>query len=97
MYYIPCLFIFLNKLLCFKKIALVAFSSYHILTFLLLLLIFFSSCLITSIYFSYNDDVSYNCHLLQNLAQRNPALLSKPGVTLLVLEILNYRLLPLYR
>lgn len=32
-----------------------------------------------------------------NLAQRNPALLSKPGVTLLVLEILNYRLLPLYR
>ncbi|KAF5450349.1 hypothetical protein F2P56_030709 [Juglans regia] len=32
-----------------------------------------------------------------NLAQRNPSLLSKPGVTLLVLEILNYRLLPLYR
>uniref|UniRef100_A0A7N0ULE3 Mediator of RNA polymerase II transcription subunit 23 n=1 Tax=Kalanchoe fedtschenkoi TaxID=63787 RepID=A0A7N0ULE3_KALFE len=32
-----------------------------------------------------------------HLAQRNPAMLSKPGVTLLVLEILNYRLLPLYR
>ncbi|KAK9276326.1 hypothetical protein L1049_005858 [Liquidambar formosana] len=32
-----------------------------------------------------------------HLAQRNPAILSKPGVTLLVLEILNYRLLPLYR
>ncbi|KAG7655287.1 Mediator complex subunit Med23 [Arabidopsis suecica] len=28
---------------------------------------------------------------------RNASLLSKPGVTLLVLEILNYRLLPLYR
>lgn len=32
-----------------------------------------------------------------HLSQRNPSLLSKPGVTLLVLEILNYRLLPLYR
>ncbi|CAM8880791.1 unnamed protein product [Rhodiola kirilowii] len=32
-----------------------------------------------------------------HLAQRNPAMLSKPGVTLLVLELLNYRLLPLYR
>ncbi|XP_044488340.1 mediator of RNA polymerase II transcription subunit 23 isoform X2 [Mangifera indica] len=32
-----------------------------------------------------------------HLAQRNPSLLSKPGVTLLVLEIVNYRLLPLYR
>ncbi|PON62724.1 hypothetical protein PanWU01x14_136360 [Parasponia andersonii] len=32
----------------------------------------------------------------QNLAQRNPSVLSKPGVTLLLLEILNYRLLPLY-
>lgn len=32
-----------------------------------------------------------------HLAQRNPSLLSKHGVTLLVLEILNYRLLPLYR
>ncbi|CAN6727864.1 unnamed protein product [Malus baccata var. baccata] len=32
-----------------------------------------------------------------HLAQRNPSVLSKPGVTLLVLEILNYRLLPLYR
>ncbi|TXG57184.1 hypothetical protein EZV62_018497 [Acer yangbiense] len=32
-----------------------------------------------------------------HLAQRNPSLLSKPGVTLLVLEIINYRLLPLYR
>lgn len=32
-----------------------------------------------------------------HLVQRNPSLLSKPGVTLLVLEILNYRLLPLYR
>lgn len=32
-----------------------------------------------------------------HLAQRNPSTLSKPGVTLLVLEILNYRLLPLYR
>ncbi|KAF8083444.1 hypothetical protein N665_0772s0014 [Sinapis alba] len=28
---------------------------------------------------------------------RNASLLSKPGVTLLILEILNYRLLPLYR
>jgi hypothetical protein len=42
-------------------------------------------------------DISYNCHLLQHLAQRNASLLSKHGVTLLVLEILNYRLLPLYR
>ncbi|GLT96713.1 hypothetical protein SLE2022_143180 [Rubroshorea leprosula] len=32
-----------------------------------------------------------------HLAQRNPSLLSKQGVTLLVLEIVNYRLLPLYR
>ncbi|XP_062171372.1 mediator of RNA polymerase II transcription subunit 23 [Alnus glutinosa] len=32
-----------------------------------------------------------------HLAQKNPSLLSKHGVTLLVLEILNYRLLPLYR
>ncbi|KAL5763184.1 hypothetical protein ACOSP7_019448 [Xanthoceras sorbifolium] len=32
-----------------------------------------------------------------HLAQRNPSLLSKAGVTLLVLEIINYRLLPLYR
>ncbi|XWS63960.1 hypothetical protein CRYUN_Cryun06bG0146300 [Craigia yunnanensis] len=32
-----------------------------------------------------------------HLAQRNASLLSKPGVTLLVLEIVNYRLLPLYR
>ncbi|XP_062110170.1 mediator of RNA polymerase II transcription subunit 23 [Humulus lupulus] len=32
-----------------------------------------------------------------NLAQRNPSILSKPGVTLLLLEIMNYRLLPLYR
>ncbi|XP_019424087.1 PREDICTED: mediator of RNA polymerase II transcription subunit 23-like isoform X2 [Lupinus angustifolius] len=32
-----------------------------------------------------------------HLAQKNPSLLSKPGVRLLVLEILNYRLLPLYR
>ncbi|CAL5206700.1 unnamed protein product [Lathyrus oleraceus] len=32
-----------------------------------------------------------------HLVQKNPSLLSKPGVTLLVLEILNYRLLPLYR
>ncbi|KAF7808635.1 mediator of RNA polymerase II transcription subunit 23 [Senna tora] len=32
-----------------------------------------------------------------HLVQRNPSLLTKPGVTLLVLEILNYRLLPLYR
>ncbi|KAF5750129.1 hypothetical protein HS088_TW03G00461 [Tripterygium wilfordii] len=32
-----------------------------------------------------------------HLAQRNPSLLSKPSVTLLVLEIINYRLLPLYR
>ncbi|XP_010552683.1 PREDICTED: mediator of RNA polymerase II transcription subunit 23 [Tarenaya hassleriana] len=35
--------------------------------------------------------------LFTQLAQKNPSLLSKPGVTLLVLEILNYRLLPLYR
>ncbi|KAL5553223.1 hypothetical protein UlMin_040624 [Ulmus minor] len=32
-----------------------------------------------------------------HLAQRTPSVLSKPGVTILVLEILNYRLLPLYR
>ncbi|KAJ8760895.1 hypothetical protein K2173_021933 [Erythroxylum novogranatense] len=32
-----------------------------------------------------------------HLAQRYPSLLGKPGVTLLVLEIVNYRLLPLYR
>ncbi|KAL9241919.1 hypothetical protein vseg_015975 [Gypsophila vaccaria] len=32
-----------------------------------------------------------------HLTQRNPGALSKPLVTLLVLEILNYRLLPLYR
>ncbi|KAG2320940.1 hypothetical protein Bca4012_056042 [Brassica carinata] len=38
----------------------------------------------------------FRSHFSQ-LAQRNPSLLSKPGVTLLVLEILNYRLLPLYR
>lgn len=31
------------------------------------------------------------------LAQRYQSILSKPGVTLLVLEIVNYRLLPLYR
>ncbi|KAM7270808.1 hypothetical protein ACFE04_030022 [Oxalis oulophora] len=34
---------------------------------------------------------------LTHLSQRNPSLLSKPGVTPLVLEIINYRLLPLYR
>ncbi|XP_059649495.1 mediator of RNA polymerase II transcription subunit 23 [Cornus florida] len=34
---------------------------------------------------------------LSHLTQRNPATLSKPGVSLLVLEILNYRLLSLYR
>ncbi|KAH9746228.1 Mediator of RNA polymerase II transcription subunit 23 [Citrus sinensis] len=33
----------------------------------------------------------------QHLAQRNPTLLAKVGVTPLVLEIVNYRLLPLYR
>ncbi|KAL1194124.1 Mediator of RNA polymerase II transcription subunit 23 [Cardamine amara subsp. amara] len=38
----------------------------------------------------------FRSHFSQ-LAQRNASLLSKPGVTLLVLEILNYRLLPLYR
>ncbi|XP_057528716.1 mediator of RNA polymerase II transcription subunit 23 [Amaranthus tricolor] len=32
-----------------------------------------------------------------HLTQRNPGTLSKPIATLLVLEILNYRLLPLYR
>lgn len=32
-----------------------------------------------------------------HLTQRNPSTLSKPVATLLVLEILNYRLLPLYR
>ncbi|KAL2904623.1 Mediator of RNA polymerase II transcription subunit 23 [Bienertia sinuspersici] len=32
-----------------------------------------------------------------HLTQRNPSTLSKPLATLLVLEILNYRLLPLYR
>ncbi|XP_052186132.1 mediator of RNA polymerase II transcription subunit 23 isoform X2 [Diospyros lotus] len=34
---------------------------------------------------------------LSHLSQRNPAILSKPGASLLVLEILNYRLLSLYR
>ncbi|KAL0695236.1 hypothetical protein Bca4012_062416 [Brassica carinata] len=38
----------------------------------------------------------FRSHFTQ-IAQRNASLLSKPGVTLLVLEILNYRLLPLYR
>ncbi|CAL5400012.1 unnamed protein product [Camellia sinensis] len=32
-----------------------------------------------------------------HLSQRNPAILNKPGPSLLVLEILNYRLLSLYR
>ncbi|XP_027189718.1 mediator of RNA polymerase II transcription subunit 23 isoform X2 [Cicer arietinum] len=32
-----------------------------------------------------------------HLVQKSPSMLSKPGVTLLLLEILNYRLLPLYR
>ncbi|XP_058079860.1 mediator of RNA polymerase II transcription subunit 23 isoform X2 [Magnolia sinica] len=31
------------------------------------------------------------------LTQKTPSILSKPGVSLLLLEILNYRLLPLYR
>ncbi|KAL0921580.1 hypothetical protein M5K25_008666 [Dendrobium thyrsiflorum] len=31
------------------------------------------------------------------LTQRSPSILSKPGVSVLLLEILNYRLLPLYR
>ncbi|XP_042501830.1 mediator of RNA polymerase II transcription subunit 23 isoform X1 [Macadamia integrifolia] len=31
------------------------------------------------------------------LTQRNPSIFNKPGVSLLLLEILNYRLLPLYR
>lgn len=35
--------------------------------------------------------------LFSHLAQRNPTLLAKVGVTPLVLEIVNYRLLPLYR
>ncbi|PSS13365.1 Mediator of RNA polymerase II transcription subunit like [Actinidia chinensis var. chinensis] len=34
---------------------------------------------------------------LSHLSQRNPAILNKPGVSVLVLEILNYRLLSLYR
>ncbi|KAK4741081.1 hypothetical protein SAY87_024669 [Trapa incisa] len=34
---------------------------------------------------------------INNLTQKNSALLSKPGVTLLLFEIINYRLLPLYR
>lgn len=34
---------------------------------------------------------------LSHLTQRNPATLSKPGASLLVLELLNYRLLSLYR
>ncbi|KAJ0257673.1 Mediator of RNA polymerase II transcription subunit 23 [Hirschfeldia incana] len=38
----------------------------------------------------------FRSHFSQ-IAQRNASLLSKQGVTLLVLEILNYRLLPLYR
>ncbi|KAE9450732.1 hypothetical protein C3L33_17359, partial [Rhododendron williamsianum] len=41
------------------------------------------------------------CHFtllyLAHLSQRNPALLNRPGASLLVLEILNYRLLSLYR
>ncbi|GAB4828736.1 Mediator of RNA polymerase II transcription subunit 23 [Ancistrocladus abbreviatus] len=35
--------------------------------------------------------------LFSHLTQKNPSTLSKPGATLLVLEILNYRLLPLCR
>ncbi|KAH7670287.1 Mediator complex subunit Med23 protein [Dioscorea alata] len=31
------------------------------------------------------------------LSQRSPSIMSKPGATILLLEILNYRLLPLYR
>ncbi|CAF2045979.1 unnamed protein product [Brassica napus] len=38
----------------------------------------------------------FRSHFTQ-IAQRNASLLSKPSVSLLVLEILNYRLLPLYR
>ncbi|CAH8386937.1 unnamed protein product [Eruca vesicaria subsp. sativa] len=38
----------------------------------------------------------FRSHFTQ-IAQRNASLLSRPAVTLLVLEILNYRLLPLYR
>ncbi|XAR63664.1 hypothetical protein NMG60_11023688 [Bertholletia excelsa] len=34
---------------------------------------------------------------LSHLSQRNPNILNRPGATLLVLEILNYRLLSLYR
>ncbi|KAI8023504.1 Mediator of RNA polymerase II transcription subunit 23 [Camellia lanceoleosa] len=34
---------------------------------------------------------------LSHLSQRNPAILKQPGPSLLVLEILNYRLLSLYR
>ncbi|KAL6969987.1 Mediator of RNA polymerase II transcription subunit 23 [Sarracenia purpurea var. burkii] len=34
---------------------------------------------------------------LSHLSQRNPSILNKPGASLLVLEILNYRLLSLYR
>ncbi|XP_016665711.2 mediator of RNA polymerase II transcription subunit 23 isoform X1 [Gossypium hirsutum] len=37
------------------------------------------------------------CSHFSHLAQRNASLLSKPAVTLLVLEIVNYRLLPPYR
>ncbi|XP_016675922.2 mediator of RNA polymerase II transcription subunit 23-like [Gossypium hirsutum] len=36
------------------------------------------------------------CSHFSHLAQRNASLLSKPAVTLLVLEIVNYRLLPPY-
>ncbi|KAK1315190.1 Mediator of RNA polymerase II transcription subunit 23 [Acorus calamus] len=32
-----------------------------------------------------------------SLSQRSPSIFSKPGVSLLLMEILNYRLLPLYR
>ncbi|KAF1874457.1 hypothetical protein Lal_00029884 [Lupinus albus] len=55
---------------------------------------YLSFYVLVSCYFYY---ISWKCYLSQHLAQKNPSLLSKPGVRLLVLEILNYRLLPLYR
>ncbi|KAA3483068.1 Mediator of RNA polymerase II transcription subunit 23 [Gossypium australe] len=45
----------------------------------------------------FRSHFSVTCFPSNHLAQRNASLLSKPAVTLLVLEIVNYRLLPLYR
>lgn len=53
--------------------------------------------------FDFGQSLSMRTNLLmqfyfgQSLTQRSPSILSKSGVSLLLLEILNYRLLPLYR